>query len=245
MNASTRPAGTPPPLADELVEQVRSRAVGAWEALMRRHNRRLYRVARSMLHNDAEAEDALQEAYLCAYRSIDGFRAEATLATWLNRIVVNECMTRVRRQARRDNIVPILAMGEDYPQEDASVAEDPGRVDRETPDHTLGRAQLRALLERKIDELPQDFRSVFVMRALEEMTAGEVADLLHIPEATVRTRFFRARAQLREALARDIDFAMEDAFSFDGERCDRIVAGVLRALSESHINPGDATWTQE
>jgi RNA polymerase sigma-70 factor (ECF subfamily) len=201
-----------------------------WEALMREHNRRLYRVARSMLRDDAEAEDALQDAYLSAFRSIANYRAEASLATWLTRIVVNECMTRLRRQARRDNIVPMVALAQAFPQEDETVPEDPSRLAQETPEHALGRAQLRALLERKIDELPQDFRSVFVMRALEEMSVEEVASLMAIPQATVRSRFFRARAQLREALARDIDFAMEDAFSFDGARCDRIVSAVLQAL---------------
>lgn len=220
------------PLRDDevLADHVRAREPGAWERLMRRYNRRLYRVARSMLRNDAEAEDALQDAYLRAFRAMAGFRGEASLSTWLNRIVVNECMTRLRRQARRDNIVPIVALGMDDLQEEGSMAEDPCAAGEERPDDALGRAELRALLERKIDGLPQDFRTVFVLRALEEMSVEEVAELLHIPPATVRSRFFRARAQLREALARDIDFAMEDAFSFDGERCDRIVAGVLRAL---------------
>jgi RNA polymerase sigma-70 factor, ECF subfamily len=219
------------PEGEDRLDGVRAGDAGAWEALMRRHNRRLYRLARSMVRNDAEAEDALQEAYLHAYRSIANFRGEASLSTWLNRIVVNECMGRLRRQARRDNIIPIVALDDDYSQEGDLVHEDPAAARQDAPDHALGRAQLRALLERKIDELPQDFRSVFVMRALEEMTVEEVAELVQIPQATVRTRFFRARAQLREALARDIDFAMEDAFGFDGERCDRIVAGVLSAFT--------------
>jgi RNA polymerase sigma-70 factor (ECF subfamily) len=244
MNPASPIAAEPSRESDGLLGRVRARDAGAWEEMMRRHNRRLYRVARSMLRDDAEAEDALQEAYLCAYRAMAAFRGDASLATWLTRIVVNECMTRMRRQARRDNIVPIVALGEGSPEED-SVPEDPTRDGKDTPDDALGRAQLRALLERKIDELPGDFRSVFVMRALEEMSVEEVAGLLHIPEATVRSRFFRARAQLREALARDIDFAMEDAFSFDGLRCDRIVAAVLHALPHPPAGEGTSTWTPE
>jgi RNA polymerase sigma-70 factor (ECF subfamily) len=233
MSVVRRPAGGLPHQSEGLAERVLARDAGAWEALMRSHNRRLFRVARSMLRDDAEAEDALQEAYLSAFRAMAGFRAEASLATWLNRIVVNECMTRLRRQARRDNIVPIVPFQERPGEEEQSMPEDPAGTggDDNGPDQALGRSQLRALLERKIDELPQDFRSVFVMRALEEMSVDEVAGLMHIPPATVRSRFFLARAQLREALARDIDFAMEDAFSFDGERCDRIVAGVLQAIA--------------
>jgi RNA polymerase sigma-70 factor, ECF subfamily len=221
---------------DELLEPLRRGDPIAWERLMRRNNRRLFRVARSMLRSDADAQDALQDAYLGAFRAIAGFRAEASLATWLNRIVVNECMTRLRKQARRDNVVPIVALDDEYDaqwdaQEDAAVHEPPSRIDRATPDDALQRAQLRMLIERKIDELPQEFRSVFVMRALEEMSVEEVAELMQVPAATVRSRFFRARSRLRESLARDIDFAMDDAFAFDGERCDRIVARVLQAMA--------------
>ena len=149
------------------------------------------------------------------------------MATWLTRIVVNECTSRLRRSARRDNIVPILAAharpvteGEDMPK--------PSAADHDTPDRALGRAQVRALLERKIDALPQEFRTVFVMRAVEELSVEETAQCLGIPEATVRTRHFRARSLLREAIAADLDVAERDAFDFDGERCDRIVAGALQ-----------------
>jgi RNA polymerase sigma-70 factor (ECF subfamily) len=215
---------------DRPADRVPARDLSAWEAVMRRHNCRLFRVARSMLRDDAEAEDAVQEAYLSAFRTLADYRAEATMTTWLTRIVVNECMSRLRRRARRDSIVQIVQFQDEPAQEEQAMPEDAPVVADEAPDHALGRAQLRSLLERKIDELPQQFRSVFVMRALEEMSVEEIAQLLRIPHATVRSRFFRARAQLREALARDIDFAMEDAFSFDGDRCDRIVSHVLQTL---------------
>jgi len=196
---------------------------GAFEMLMRRYNRRLYRVARSMLRNDAEAEDALQDAYLAAYQSLGNFRGEASLATWLSRVVVNQCLGRMRRQARRDNIVPMVSLGGPDEQEHAAMPSD----ESETPDRALVRAELRAVLERKLDELPEAFRTVFVLRCVEELSVEETARCLNIPEATVRTRHFRARGMLRESLAQDIDIAERDVFSFDGERCDRIVAGVL------------------
>jgi RNA polymerase sigma-70 factor, ECF subfamily len=213
----------------------------SFEALMRKHNRRLYRVARSLLRDDAEAEDALQESYLCAYRALGDFRGEAQLATWLTRIVVNECMTRLRRSARRDNIVPIVSAPVQYGEEEDAMAQLPSHADSNTPDAALVRAEMRALLERKIDELPQDFRAVFVMRSVEEMSVAETAECLGIAEATVRTRDFRARSLLRESIAQELDMAERDAFSFDGERCDRIVSRVLErvpALAPSPFGRG-------
>jgi RNA polymerase sigma-70 factor (ECF subfamily) len=206
-----------------LAGRVLAREKGAFEMLMRRYNRRLYRVARSMLRNDAEAEDALQDAYLAAYQSLAKFRGEASLATWLSRVVVNQCLGRMRRQARRDNIVPMVSLGGPDEQEHAAMPSE----ESNTPDRALLRAELRAVLERKLDELPETFRTVFVLRAVEELSVEETARCLNIPEATVRTRHFRARSMLRESLAQDIDIAERDVFSFDGERCDRIVAGVL------------------
>jgi len=216
------------PLAAEiddatLAGRVLAREAGAFEMLMRRYNRRLYRVARSMLRNDAEAEDALQDAYLAAYQSLGNFRGEASLATWLSRVVVNQCLGRMRRQARRDNILPMVSLGGPDEQEHAAMPSE----ESNTPDRALLRAELRAVLERKLDELPESFRTVFVLRCVEELSVEETARCLNIPEATVRTRHFRARSMLRESLAQDIDVAERDVFSFDGERCDRIVVGVL------------------
>jgi RNA polymerase sigma-70 factor (ECF subfamily) len=195
----------------------------AFEVLMRRHNRRLYRLARSMLRDSADAEDALQDAYLAAYQSLGSFRGEASLATWLSRVVANQCLARLRRQARRDNIVPMVSMGGPDEQE---VPVMPANDD-DAPDRALVRAELRAVLERKLDELPEAFRTVFVLRSVEELTVEETARTLNLPEATVRSRHFRARSMLRESLAQDLDLAERDVFSFDGERCDRIVARVL------------------
>lgn len=197
----------------------------AFEVIMRRHNRLLYRTARSILKSDVDAEDALQDAYLRAWRGIDGFRAEAKLSTWLARIVINEALGRLRR-GHSAEVIPFDSMSElDHhePMEDR-MEDDPDRQ----PERVAMRAELRRLMEACIDRLPDTFRTVFMLRAVEEMSVEEVAAALALPEATVRTRLFRARGLLREGLSRDIDLAMSDAFSFDGERCDRIVARVLQ-----------------
>jgi RNA polymerase sigma-70 factor (ECF subfamily) len=197
----------------------------AFEGLMRRYNRRLYRLARATLRDDTEAEDALQEAYLAAYHAIGHYRGEAALSTWLSRLVMNECLGRLRRARRRDNIVPIRHM-------DAVQAEGLAAMDAEMqgPDAALMRTEMRALIERQLDQLPAGFRVVFVLRSVEELSVEETAQCLGIPEATVRSRHFRARSLLREALAQDMDLAERDVFSFGGAHCDRIVGTVLRRL---------------
>ena len=200
----------------------------AFELLMRRYNRVLYRTARSILKDDAEAEDILQEAYLLAYRALNKFRGESSLSTWLTRIVINEAIARSRKTVRRAEIIKIGSVPE-WDNDAAKVQMNEPTT--ESPEQAALRAETRRLIEKKIDDLPDAFRTVFMLRALEEMTVEEIAVCLDIPEATVRTRYFRARGLLREALSREIDYALEGAFSFDGERCDRIVAGTLARLT--------------
>lgn len=211
----------------ELVQGICAQAPHAFELLMRRHNQTLYRTARSILHDEIEAEDVVQDAYLLAYRNIDKFRGDAKLSTWLTRIVINEAIAKSRKNSRRAEVIRL-----DGEAEWTGDATEVNMNDSapESPERAAMRAQARAMLETKIDQLPDAFRTVFVLRALEEMSVEETATCLEIPEATVRTRFFRARSLLREALSREIDFAFEEAFTFDGERCDRIVAGVLSRL---------------
>jgi RNA polymerase sigma-70 factor (ECF subfamily) len=227
------PLATPEPLvADDdtaVARRIAGGDVAAFERLMRLHNRRLFRLARATLRDDAEAEDALQEAYLAAHRAMPGFRGESSLSTWLSRLVTNECLARLRKRARRENIFPIGSL-------DAGDSEEAGMTDMQetaSPPSMLVRAQMRALLERKLDALPLAFRGVFVLRAVEEMSVEETAQCLGIPEATVRTRYFRARSLLRESLAQEIDLAERDLFEFGGLHCDRIVAAVLARLSGS------------
>jgi RNA polymerase sigma factor (sigma-70 family) len=197
----------------------------AFEILMRRYNRRLYRLARASLCDDAEAQDALQDAYLCAYRSMGQFRGDAALSTWLSRLVLNECHARLRRSSRRENIISIVSA--DRHMDACSEVASPGQ----SPDDLTARAQVRAVLERKVGELPETFRLVFVLRSIEELGVAEVAEALAISPETVRSRHFRAKGMLRESLAREIDLAEGGIFEFGGQRCDQVVAKVLERLN--------------
>ena len=198
----------------------------AFETIMRRNNQLLFRTARSILRNDEEAEDAVQEAYLQAYRALGSFRADARLSTWLVRIVANEALGRLRR--RGADVIPLdTAMDAVAATMETFMDQDPNRQ----PERAAVRAQERKLIESRIDKLPDVFRTVFMLRAVEEFTVEETAAALGIPEATVRTRFFRARSLMREGLSRDLDLAYENAFAFAGERCDRIVARVMAKLN--------------
>lgn len=214
----------------QLAGRVAGHDHAAFEFVMRRHNAMLFRVARAILRDDADAEDALQEAYLAAYRHMADFRGDARLSTWLTRIVINQAYARLRARKRDDGIVPFDPEGHGEPGESEASARD---AVPEPPERAAMRAQIRRLLEQKIDELPLAYRTVFVLREVEEMTVDETAACLSIPEATVRTRLFRARARLRESLARELDTATVDVFGFAGARCDRIVAGVLARLDEA------------
>lgn len=220
----TPPAPTPSVDDVELIRRIARGDHAAFEPLMRRHNSRLFRVARAILRDDAEAEDALQDAYLDAYRHINTFRGEAPPRTWLTRIVINQALMRLRRQKRDRVVVPFSDRSTIEPDHrEAEMADEKS----ESPHAAALRAEMRRMLERRIDELPMAFRTVFVMREIEDMTVEETAECLSIPSATVRTRLFRARALLRDALERDMDTAAVGVFGFAGDRCDRIVARVL------------------
>jgi len=219
---------TPPPEQASDLELATRASRGdalAFECIMRRHNQLLFRTARSILKSDDETEDALQEAYLRAWRAIGSFREDARLSTWLARIVINESLGRLRRRSAL--VIPldtaVSATGETV---ESQVPDDPDH----RPERIAMREEIRQLIERRIDRLPDAYRTVFVLRAVEEMSVADTAAVLDLTEATVRTRFLRARGMLRECLSRDIDLAVDDAFSFDGARCDRIVAGVLARL---------------
>ncbi|WP_246212082.1 RNA polymerase sigma factor [Usitatibacter palustris] len=212
----------------EIAQRVAAGDTAVFTALMRKHNRALFRTARSILRDDADAEDALQDGYLAAYRAMHTFRGDARLSTWLVRIVANEALARLRKRVRLAEVIPI-----EPGSHDGAAAERVAADAAAEPERAAVSTQTLRLIEARIDDLPDAFRTVFVLRALEEMSVEEVAASLAIPEATVRTRFFRARAMLRESLARELDLAMDDAFAFDGERCDRIVAGVLERLAQT------------
>jgi RNA polymerase sigma-70 factor (ECF subfamily) len=229
-------ASTSPELSDlNLAQRTVHGDDKAFEIIMRRNNRALYRAARSILLDDADAEDAVQEAYLRAYRAMDKFHGESKLTTWLTRIVINEALQKMRKRKQETGTVSLenvvdLEMHLDRANE--------GKSSPAGPETAAMRAQTRKLLEHKIDQLPSAFRTVFILRALEEMTVEETASCIGITEATVRTRFFRAKGLLRESLAREIDLVFEDAFAFAGERCDRIVSTVLERIECLHASRG-------
>ena len=213
---------------EELARRAAAGEAVAFEALMRRHNRAMFRTARAIVRDDAEAEDALQEAYLQAYRTLGGFRGEAKFSTWLARVVANEALARLRKQLRRAAIVPMqggLEIDQLNPTTEAAA------MDR-GPENAARRAEMRKLLEQRIDALPGAYRPVFMLRAVEEYSVEETAAILQVPEATVRSRFHRARSLLREGLAAEVDLATGEAFGFAGERCDRIVAAVLERIAK-------------
>jgi len=221
----------------EIAQRVAAGDEDAFHLLMRRHNQTLYRAARSILKDDAEAEDAVQESYLLAYRAIASFRGDAKLSTWLVRIVVNESIARSRKRSRAAQVIRLDGDSEHEEVLHGVPEEGMGDDASGQPEANARRAETRRLLEKKIDELPDSFRAVFMLRAVEEMSTEEAAVVLGIPDATVRTRFFRARGLLREALEREMDFVLGDAFAFDGARCDRLVAGAMSRLRHMRDKP--------
>ncbi len=231
MNPSHAPTLTELP-DGELAHRIATGDEGALRRLMRRHNQPLFRAARSILRDDAEAEDAVQEGYLQAYRAMCTFRGDAKLSTWLMRIVVNEALGRSRRNKRGAEVIALDSGAEAHAAEE-TMSDNPDNQ----PERLAVRAETRRLIEARIDALPEQFRTVFVLRAVEEMTVEEVAQTLEIPQATVRTRFFRARALLRESMSREVDLALEEAFSFAGERCERITERVLARVAAMRDTP--------
>ena len=224
MQALTHPLS--PAAADaELAARIAGGDRDAMRALMRRHNQRLYRTARAVLRDDAEAEDAVQDAWLLAYRSIRSFRGDAKLSTWLTRIVVNEAIARRRKRERGAEVILM-----DGSIDADALTDDANASAPERPERAAMRAEARAMLERQIDALPDAFRAVFLLRAVEDMPVDEVAASLGLPEATVRTRYFRAKSLLRERLAVELDRQLGEVFAFAGARCDRIVANVMARL---------------
>ena len=211
----------------ELAKRAASGDQVAFQCIMRRHNQLLFRTARGILRNDADAEDALQDAYLSAWRGLGRFQGNARLSTWLVRIVINESLGRLRRRTSQ-SIQPDAASESAQSQEELSMMDEPGRQ----PEQIAMQTELRSLMEACIDRLPDAYRSVFVLHAVQELSAHEISVALDISEANVRTRFLRARRLLRNDLARTVDLAIGDVYSFAGARCDRIVASVLARLAD-------------
>ena len=208
---------------DRLVELVRQKNLAAFEALMRRHNRRLFRVARGVLGDSAAAEDAVQETYLRAFTKLDGYRPEGKFGAWLTRVALNEALMIRRRE--RGGTVSLDEVGDE-----ALHVEDTAASEALTADQFVEAAHARALLEHAIDALPEIFRMVFVLRVVEGLDVRETAECLEINATTVRTRLFRAQRQLRGDLTRRLHLESAELFDFGAEQCDRVVDGVFARL---------------
>ena len=205
-------------LSDEdVVHKILEGEIELFEILMRRHNRRLFRAARSILRNDWEAEDVVQDAYVRAYTHLASFEGRAKFSTWLTRIAVYEALARKRRDSRMDEMeVEVLAAGD--------------RMNR-NPEQQAMDGQLRESIEKAIDQLPLRYRTVFVLRDVQGLDTAETAECLGIEEQAVKTRLHRARNVLKDVLAVQTGATVEHAFNFLGERCDRIVARVMARIS--------------
>ena len=211
----------------ELYGLARQGSEQAYAAIIRRHNGRLFRIARSILKNDAEAEDAVQDAYVQAFLNLGGLREAASLSTWLGRITANEALGRLRR---RRPLVGLEAIENRHAQDDEIGRSGLGFAAQEDPEATMAHKEVGAILEAAIDRLPTYFRMVLVACAIEQMSVEEAAACYGLPVNTVKTRLHRARRLLRKELGAEFAAALPDVFSFAGARCDRITARVLARL---------------
>jgi RNA polymerase sigma-70 factor (ECF subfamily) len=210
---------------EHLVRRARGRDEAAVRAITPRYNRRLFRVARSIQRDDAEAEDVVQETYVRAFTRLEHFRGDSGFGTWITRIAMNEALGRLRK---RRPTVEWESYGENRSQ--AEIIDFPVSAASKDPERTMAQGEIRAVLERAIDELPDAFRAVFIARPVEGMTVEETADLFGLQAETVKTRLHRACALLRDALDKQLGPALTSTFPFDGRRCQRMTEEVVRRL---------------
>lgn len=217
----------------ELLAQLRDGSAASYELLMRRYNRLLFRAARGIVADDAEAQDVVQEAYLSAFTSIASFRGDASLGTWLVRIVINQALQQQRKTGR------LVFWDEDAPMEDSEMA---SRIDEskdaqrgESPETEAARHQLRKELEQAIDLLPPIYRCVFILRAVQELSVEETAAALAVSVDVVKTRYLRARGMLRSQLAGSSGVLLHAVHDFQGQWCDEVVRKVLASLRSQGV----------
>jgi RNA polymerase sigma-70 factor, ECF subfamily len=213
----------------EVVRRVRDGKTALFEILMRRYNQRLYHIARTILRDDAEAEDVMQQAYVNAYVHLDQFAERASFSTWLIKIAVYEALARSRRRGATE-LRPVVESGEDIMTQVHTRAPD--------PEHQAFATELRNLLESAIDGLPEHLRIVFTLRQIEGLSTAETAQGLEISEENVKTRLHRARALLRDDLFARTGAATSGAFQFHLSRCGRVVAGVLEKITAASARDG-------
>ena len=210
---------------EEVVERVRGGDTALFEVLMRRYNQRIYRTARSILRDNAEAEDVTQDAYVRSYLHLDQFDGRAKFSTWLTRIAVHEALARLRKRQR---LVEIDAASESMEEGMNLESKEP------SPEQEVLTQTWKAVLEAAIDRLPQVYRSVFMLREVEQMDTAETALCLDISEGAVKVRLHRARVLLRKEIYAQTGAATAEAFHFDGARCDRIVYAVFERIRSLH-----------
>jgi RNA polymerase sigma-70 factor (ECF subfamily) len=208
---------------EDVVKRVLGGETALYEILMRRYNQRLYRVARSILRNDGDAEDVMQEAYVRAYEHLNQFAGQAKFSTWLTKIAVYEALGRLRRQGRTENLDSVLDSDRHVMARMTSDTRDP---ERQAYDH-----ELRIVLEGAIDSLPETYRLVFMLRAVEGMSVAETAGCLDIGVEAVKTRLHRARSLLRKDLQQRAGVVTAQTFPFHLSRCDRVVEAVFRRIA--------------
>lgn len=210
---------------ESLVRMARARDEAAVRAITRRYNRRLFRIARSILRNDAEAEDVVQETYVRAFTGLDMFRGDAAFGTWITRIAMNEALGRLRR---RRLTIDWETYGNN--RNEAEIINFPASAAGADPEKAMAQGEIRAILEQAIDQLPDAFRSVFVARMVEGMSVDETADLFGLQPETVKTRLHRARVLLRAELDRKLGPALIGSFPFGGRRCERMTEMMVRLI---------------
>ena len=208
----------------DLVQGALANDPEAFRTIMRRHNQRLFRIARAVVRNDSVAEDVVQEAYLRAFEHLETFRGDASLTTWLHRVVLNEALGRLRKSSTRRE-VPLVTE-----PASADIVPFPNAASLEDPERALAQRQILRLVEEATDALPEAFRLVFTARVIEAMSVEETAALLGIKPETVRSRLHRARQLLRRHIDRKIGPVLMNAFPFAGRRCERLTAAVMSRL---------------
>lgn len=224
-------AGTPAADSEQaLVAQARQGSETAIRRLIKANNQRLFRVARSVMRNDGEAEDVVQATYVKAFTHLDTFRGESQFSTWLTRIALNDALGRVRKRRVTTDLTAL----------DAAVESDSGlgslfplSLVPLSADSEADRTEMRKLLEHAIDQLPEAFRLVFILRDVEGLSIAEAASQLGIKPETVKTRLHRARQLLRTTIEQQIAGSFADVFPFDGARCDSMADKVIAALASA------------
>ncbi len=215
------------PLSDEeVVARVLAGETAMFEIVMRRHNQLLYRVARSVLRNDGEAEDVMQDAYVRAYERLDQFAGRAKFSTWLTRIAVHEALARQRRGNRYQELDSMSDREGDPMDRLATLAPD--------PEQQASNSETRRLLEEAVEKLPDAYRTIFMLRDVEEMSTSDTAHVLDISEENVKVRLHRARALLRKSLYARAGMERKEAFNFHAVRCDRVVRNVFERI-QKHV----------